>query len=123
MIVFGMLSLLPTVRTLGFSWGSVGRKSSCLFCPYQGSNPDLRPPVAAGARRKLGQKLSRVLSSSISLSLEGPLCVFDYPRARAELWISCIKTCAHLFLAESELRRRDFSVCVHVSVRVRVSKL
>lgn len=67
----------PYCEDFGVLLGSVGRKSSCLFCPYQGSNPDLRPPVAAGARRKLGHRLSQALSLPPFLSLTGetPVCI------------------------------------------------
>lgn len=119
----GLLRLLPAVREFrgsgwgGYFWDSVGRRSSCLFCPYQRSDPDLRPPVTAGARRKLGQRVSQPLSTSLSpptllLSLtytvetraraHAHVRVFDYLRARAKLWISCVKACAHLFLAGSQ---------------------
>lgn len=36
----------------GFSRDSVGRRSSCLLCPYQGTDPELRPPVTEGAHKK-----------------------------------------------------------------------
>ncbi len=115
----GLLCLHPVAResiTLGFSWDSVGRRSSCLLYPYQGSDPDLRPSVAAGARRKLGQRLSRFLFPPTSTRV--CMGVLDYLHAPAKFWISCVRTCAHLFWQGRRVAWEGLFLCVCVCVCV-----
>ena len=76
-------------------WGSPGipweGKSSCLLCPYQGSDPDLRPLAAAGARTQLGQRVSQSLSLPPSLAVDSSVYVWT---CFCDLFknVSCINT-------------------------------